>query len=259
MKHLFKLSLLLLALMLPATASAYDFEVDGIYYYYIGDNQAGVTDADGSWYTPDYSGDVIIPETVTYGGTTYSLTAIGESAFEHCTGLTSVTIPNSVIVIGDNAFRSCSGLTSVDIPNSVSTIGYWAFVGCENLKRVNIDDLEAWCRISFYYGSNPCDAAGHLYLNGEEIINLVIPCSVTSIGNYVFESLIGLKSVTIPNSVTSIGESAFQNCIGLTSVTIPNSVTSIGDYAFENCSGLIGITIPNSVTSIGGYAFYYCI
>ena len=282
MKHLFKLSLLLLALMLPATASAYDFEVDGIYYYYIGDNQAGVTDADGSWYTPDYLGDVIIPETVTYGGTTYSLTAIGESAFEHCTGLTSVTIPNSVIVIGDNAFRSCSGLTSVDIPNSVTSIGDFAFEGCigltsvtipnsvtsigiqafsscSGLTSVTITDLKVWCNIQFSDEySNPLYYAHHLYLNGSEVTDLIIPNTITSIGDFAFWGCSGLTSVTIPNTVTSIGRYAFYCCSVLASVIIPNSVTSIGDSSFERCSGLTSVTIPNSVTSIGTQAFSRC-
>ena len=88
--------------------------------------------------------------------------------------------------------------------------------------------------------------------------DLVIPNSVTSIGNSAFSGCRGLKSVTIPNSVTSIGDNAFEDCSGLTSVTIPNSVTSIGETAFSNCSGLTSVTIPNSVTSIGYGVFGGC-
>ena len=97
--------------------------------------------------------------------------------------------------------------------------------------------------------------AHHLYLNDEEIIDLVIPNSVTSIGNSAFYDCSSLTSVTIPNSVTSIGSNAFQGCSGLTSVTIPNSVTFIGNEAFIFCSGLTSVGIPNSVTSIGRRAF----
>ena len=95
-------------------------------------------------------------------------------------------------------------------------------------------------------------------MNGSEITNLVIPNSVTSIGNYAFIDCSGLISVTIPNSVTSIGNSAFSYCSNLTSVIIPNSVMSIGDRAFEGSSNLTSVTIGNSVTTIGGSAFMGC-
>ena len=168
-----------------------------------------------------------------------SVTSIGNGAFQGCTGLTSVNIPNSVTNIGDNAFKGCSNLTSVTIPNSVTSIGYAAFSGCAHLTSVHISDLAAWCNISFGNDkANPLFFAHHLYLNDNEITDLVIPNSVTSIKNYAFYSCIGLASVNIPNSVTSIGDSAFENCTGLTSVTIPNSVTSIGREAFYLCQSL---------------------
>ncbi len=228
MKKLF-LSIMLLAL--PLLASAYDCQVDGIYYNLIPKgNVAEVTSGDTK-----YSGSVTIPEKFTYEGVEYSVTSIGGFAFFRCS-LTSVTIPNSVTSIEGSAFLDCSGPTSV-----------------------HITDLAAWCKMAFSnYDSNPLYHAHHLYLNGEEIKDLVIPNSVTSIGNYAFNGFSGLTSVTIPNSVTSIGGDAFNGCSGLTSVTIPNSVTSIGNGAFNGCTGLTSVTIPNSVTSIGRNAFSYC-
>ena len=125
--------------------------------------------------------------------------------YSGCSGLTSVTIPNSVTSIGLTAFRDCTGLTSVTIPNSVTSIGDYAFAYCSGLTSVTI------------------------------------PNSVTTIGNSAFRVCTGLTSVTVPNSVTSIGYNAFASCSGLTSVTIPNSITFIGDYAFAYCNGLTSV------------------
>ena len=143
-------------------------------------------------------------------------------AFWSCSGLTSITIPNSVTSIGDGTFSGCNGLTSITIPNSVTSIGNVTFNGCSGLTSVTI------------------------------------PNSVTSIGESAFSGCSSLTSITIPNSVTSIGSYAFSVCNGLTSVTIPNSVTIIGIEAFYGCSSLTSITIPNSVTRIGDAAFAKC-
>ncbi len=123
-------------LLCSATSWAYDY-VDGIYYNRDdGSKTCSVTYRNTNYNS--YSGKVDIPETVTYNGTTYSVTSIGNYAFYGCTGLTEITIPNSVTSIGSYAFESCSGLTSVTIPNSVTTIGWWAFWACTNLTQVTI-------------------------------------------------------------------------------------------------------------------------
>ena len=168
------------------------------------------------------TGDLVIPGSVTYGGTEYTVTTIGKDAFRDCTGLTSVTIPASVTTIGDGGFSYCSGLTSVTIPSSVEAIGGDAFYGCTGLTSVTI------------------------------------PSSVETIGEYAFYGCTGLTSVTIPEGMTTIGAYAFKGCSGLTSVTIPEGVTTIGESAFEYCTGLTSVAIPSSVTTIEGLAFYYC-
>ncbi len=246
--------------MVSGNSYAYDFAVendDGVTFYYNYINDGKDLEVVGA---SNYSnGTINIPEKVTYMGRTRSVTSIGEYAFGGRSSLTSVTIPNSVTSIGNKAFEDCHGLTSVTIGNSVTYIGYNAFYYCSGLTSVNIHDIAAWCKIYFMVDlSNPLYYAHHLYLDGEEIKDLVIPNSVTRIGNYAFKNCSGLTSVVIPNSVTSIGSDAFHSCSGLTSVVIGNSVTLIGSGAFYKCSGLTSVVIPNSVTSIYRSAFAYC-
>ena len=292
MKPIIRTTLLLLALLLPTTATAHNFEVDGIFYNIIHGNNATVTYKGTFYYeySNEYSGDVTIPSTVTYNGTTYSVTSIGEYAFAYCSGLSSVTIPNSISSIGDLAFYNCSGLTSVTIPNSVTSIGEYAFAYCSGLSSVTIpnsvtsigynafegtpwynnqpDGLVYAGLVAYKYkGTMPegtsitirqgtLGIANNAFSGCTGLTSVTIPNSVTTIGYRAFNGCSGLSSVTIPNSVTTIGNNAFYNCSGLTSVTIPNSVTSIGECAFAYCSGLSSVTIPNSVTTIGRYAFY---
>ena len=245
LRHFFTVVLLLCA----TVASAQSFEVDGINYYVTSSTDKTVGVGGGS--------NVLIPESVTYNGVTYRVTSIGGWVFNGRNDLTGeLVIPNSVTSIGDGAFSGCWGLTSIVIPNSVTSIGERAFYNCSGLKEVHINDLSAWCNISFGGSdANPLCYAKNLYLNGELVTELVIPEGITEIKNYAFSSCSGLTSIVIPNSVTSIGNSAFYWCDGLTSITIPNSVTSIGDFAFSGCWGLTSIVIGNSVTSIGNAAF----
>jgi hypothetical protein len=188
-----------------------------------------------------------------------SVTSIGNSAFRGCSGLMSITIPNSVTSIAADAFSGCSNLASINLPNSVISIDVGAFNYCPSLNHVELSSIEALCNISFGgLRANPLEQAHHLYIEGEEVTNVVIPNCVNSIGNYAFIGCSSLTSISIPENVTSIGDYAFDNCSGLTSITIPNSVTSIGGAAFSGCSGLTSITIPESVTSIAADAFYGC-
>ena len=183
----------------------------------------------------------------------------GYGAFSYCSGLTNITFGSTLTSIGPAAFRSCGGLTSMTIPSSVTSIGNQAFDGCSKLANVYVDDVAAWCKISFgNYYSNPLVYANKFYLNGRLVTNLEIPNSVTSIGAYAFCKCSGLTRVTIPDTVTRIGAYAFRNCTGLTGMTIPNSVTIIGNDAFYSCSKLVSVEIGDSVTSIGANAFENC-
>ena len=186
-----------------------------------------------------------------------SVTTIGNSAFYDCTGLTSVTIPNRVTSIGDNAFDRCSGLTSIAISNSVTTIGNKAFSECASLKEYIVSESNSSYRsiegVLFNKDGTKLIAYPHNKSN-----TYTIPNSVTTIGNSAFYGCSRLTSVTFPNSLTKIEDWAFYNCIGLTSVNIPNSVTSIGVAAFYLCSGLTSVNIPKGVIAIEITAFRLC-
>ena len=158
----------------------------------------------------------------------------------------NVIIPNSVTIIKDSAFWGCSVVKSIEIPNSVECIEN-VLLG-SNLEKAEFPSIEKLCNIKF---KSPISYAYHLYINGEEVSQVIIPSSVISIGNYTFTGCSNLTSVTIPNSVTTIGNGAFSFCSSLEAVAIPNSVTTIGNGAFSSCSNLTSVTIPNSVSSIG--------
>ena len=239
-------------LFMAIASFAHDFEVDGIYYVITSSSSdspsVSVSYEGASYdYSNEYTGSVTIPEAVTYSGKTYSVTSIGNSAFDGCSGLTNITIPSSVTSIGSSAFYGCSGLISIVIPNSVVSIGYdafrnctdltsitipaslnyigaYAFAKCTSLKKVIINDIAAWCNISFGTGtssplasSNPLSYAKHLYSDENTEIT----------------------SLEIPDDVISVSSNAFQDCIGLTSITIPQSVTDIGNYAFYGCNNIV--------------------
>ena len=252
--------ILAILLFVGLSGYAYDFEVNGIYYYKNSDGKTVyVTYRDTKFNS--YSGSVVIPSTVTYSGTTYSVTSIGSDAFYECSGLTSVTIPNSVTTIGIAAFSCCSGLTSVTIPNSVTSIGYEAFYNCRGLTKVEISDIAAWCNISFGNDvANPLYYAEHLYLNGKEVTNLVIPNSVTSIGDYAFSGCSGLTSLTIPNSVTSIGVDAFRYCSNLELVRLDATIITAPDEvvfgSYKSLTFIVGgnvKSIPKNIVANGDW------
>ena len=278
--------------MLWASVSAfaydndYDFEVDRIYYNITSkiDQTVEVT----SYRFDRYKRDVRIPRKVSYSGVTYKVTRIGSSAFEECSDLKSVTIPNSVTSIGESAF-SASGLTSVTIPNSVTSIGKSAFsfsgltsvtippsvtnicekvfYKCRSMTSVTIPNTVTSIGEESFYGCssltsvtipNSVTSIGKSAFSFSGLTSVTIPSSVTNICEKVFYECSSMTSVTIPNTVTSIGEEAFYGCNFLRSVTIPNSIISIGSHAFSHCSSLTSVTIPKSVTSIGEGLFAYC-
>jgi hypothetical protein len=215
-----KAKLLLLLMLLTSLATyAYDFESNGIYYNITSadDKTVEVTSGD-----TEYTGDVVIPETVTYSDVEYTVTSIGGRAFYYHQSLTGVEMPASVTKIGEEAFLWCSSLSNVVLPSSLTTIGWCAFHACRSLS------------------------------------NIELPPSLISIESQAFSYCASLTNIEVPSSVTKIGYSAFGGCYLLTNIKLPASLTSIGDYAFYCCESLTSIELQASLTTIGDYAFYVC-
>ena len=273
---------LLLAFMTANMALAYEyFEVDGIYYLSNG-SEAIVSPRSLNAINPShYYGDIVIPETVTNNGVTYTVTTIG-----------------------DKAFYQCSNLTSIHLPKTIKRFeGQNCFAGCGNLSVVEIESLESWCSIDFeitngydYSHSNPLSYAHNLYINGEPLTELVIPTGVTKIGKSAFCRLSSLTRLEIPTSVTSIGDEAFAECGSIdrldipdleswlkmdiqgkgsnpmscsskiyldgtkmpSELVIPETTTKIWANVFNGCNAITSVSIPLSVETIGTNAFASC-
>ena len=276
MRKLFSLFVVFLA---STTLWAYDFQSGDLYYNITSHSapyRVEVTCQNNSSSNYSRLTTVTIPETVTYKGITYNVTRIGEGAFLYCSSLTSLTIPEYITSIGKGAFYYCSSLNSITIPKSVTSIGDFTFDGCTSLTKTNYTgDITSWCNIQFGgFTANPMGYSQNFYINNEELKNLIIPNTATSIGDYAFTGS-SLTSVTIGESVTSIGDYAFAGS-SLTSVTIGKNVSNIGCGIFLYCSGLTSpiynanyfvymptsfkgaYVIPDSIKKIAGEAFYDC-
>lgn len=361
-----------------------DYKVDGIYYMQTGETTVAVTCRDKQFNS--YSGDVVIPATISFNGVNFRVTKITDNAFRDCAQLTSVQIPEGITSIGSRAFDH-AGITSIVIPNSVTSIAYCcfesctslaqvefgngirtinpglfrkctalenlvlppsitsigenafagsglksitlpssvvrinddAFLNCNKLDTVHIDNLTAWCKIIFTkIKSNPLTVAHRLFIDGQPLTEITLPedvavvkpyafcglvvdrlaidaSSLTSIGNYAFYQseigrldimdvegwlnleIIGRESnpidhaqqvyfdgldtpgvVVLPATMTRVGENAFNGCTWLRSITIPPSIVEIGAYAFAGCTGLETVTLPDSLRTIGEHAFSDC-
>jgi hypothetical protein len=192
---------------------------------------------------------------------------IGGSAFQNCTALTNVLIPNGVINIGSSAFQNCTALTSVTIPASVTNVSQDAFGSCGSLQAITVDpqntNFSSLDGVLIQILFNGYQAVLIQYPAGKAG-NYTVPNSVTSIGDFAFDSCTGLANITIPNGVTSIGNWAFDSCFGLTNVTIgnivnlPDGAISIGGYAFESCSSLVSVTICYDLIGRANHPFDGC-
>ncbi len=272
MKKVLSLVFVLMLMTLLPKATAQSFEsvapTGQTLTYYLDNGEAVL-----NGYTGTLSGALTIPSSVMYENVSYSVTRINSWAFS-----------------------SCSGMTSVTIPASITTIGYYAFGDCSGLTRANYGGtIDQWVAIDFEWYSNPLHFAQHLYIDNQEVVNLIIPEGVTTIKQYAFYGCTGLETVTFPSSLDSVGSEAFQNCSGLarvycsslvdwcniaftngsanpvyyarklyvgntrvTNLVIPQGVTAIKPYAFYRLSNQTSVVLPEGLQSIGYYAFWDC-
>ncbi len=272
---LYRSAILLLLIAVCFSVKAHDFSVinndgDTIYYKHLPDNTLCVTykGDDMYTYTNEYSGDISIPDFVSYNNTNYSVTSIDAGAFAWCEYLTSIIIPSSTTSIGRAAFQGCSRLSTILIPSIVTSIGNRAFYGCSNLDSVTIPTSVSSIGDSVFYmcgslssitiPSSVTSIGSWSFFNCENLTTLNISNAVIEIGQGAFENCFSLSQFTIPNTISSINAKTFKNCRSLTSINIPNTVTSIGEEAFKNCSGLTSVIIPNSVSRLDRGTFWDC-
>ena len=190
---------------------------------------------------------------VTFGN---DVTDIGTKAFFGCKALSDIVFGDSVANIGESAFHGCSAIVELNFPASIKSMDYRTFSGCPNLNKVNIKDIAKWCEIDVSSADGyPVYIAKGLYVNGQKLTELVIPDTVTEIGDYAFIGCEEVTSLTLSKNLKTIGESAFSELKSLTTVEIPQGVVTIGRGSFGYCSKLASVSIPDSVKTICDYAF----
>ena len=195
---------------------------------------------------PAPTGSLIIPNTVSWGGTLYSVAGIDSYAFSKCTGLTSVTLPNNLIFIGIYAFYNCTLLSSINIPNTVQHIYTFAFANCYSLTTISLP--------------NSLDGIwSGTFQNCSGLTTVTMPSTMSgSIGEAAFQGCSSLTAISIPQGIVGIGNGAFQSCSSLATVLLPQSLSAIGANAFAQCTSITDIVIPDYVLTIGSEAFRYC-
>ncbi len=229
------------------------FTVDGFKYGLNEDYTVTLTGYEGD----EPTGDLVIPQQISYGGAKMKVTGIGDYAFSCCYGLTSITLPQGLQSIGVSAFNSCWGLKAFTVDE-----GNTHFAAQDGvLFNKNLSKLIAYPNAkgaSYVVPEGVDSIAGGAFSGCDGLTSITLPEGLQSIGELAFSSCSGLTSITLSQGLQSIGDFAFYNCSGLTTITLPQGLQSIGIWAFFGCKGLTSITLPQGLQSIGDEAFSYC-
>jgi|GEM_PF-1861825 len=192
-----------------------------------------------------YVGDIVVPDSVTYQGVRYEVTAIGDSAFFGCTDLNSLIMSDHVKSVGKHVFNGCTALTKVQYPvNFKGAVDAYTFYKCMALKSLTLPD------------SITSIATYAFATNG--LKSLVVPKGVATIATKAFYENDSIKEITLPEGLTTVNISAFRGCTALEKVNIPSTYAKILNYTFYGCSSLKELVVPETVTNISAYAFKDC-
>ncbi|MBR6830435.1 MAG: leucine-rich repeat domain-containing protein, partial [Paludibacteraceae bacterium] len=288
-----KISFLFLALICAMSLMAVNVKIDGLYYSLGSTTAQLISDqsSDKSTYKPYTT--VTVPASVYYDNYTYPVTSIGTSAFEGCTNLQSVTLPSSITVIYTDAFYGCTKLGDVNLPEGLTTIYLRAFYNC-NLDTIIIPStvtsignkafqsnpiksvtwLPANCSIgtddsapfystnskitSFTFGNQVQTIPAYLCKNMSLLDTIVLPPSVSSLGQYAFMYCTSLKSINLPVTQKTLPISFLEGCTSLESIELPATLTTISQDAFYGCSKLANVNLHEGITTINQRAFFNC-
>ncbi len=288
-----KISFLLLALICVMSLMAETVLIDGLYYS-LGTTTATLVkdQTSGNSVYGSYI-NVTVPASVYYNNYTYPVTTIGSNAFESCSNLQSVTLPNSITAINSSAFYYCTKLGSVNLPEGLTSISQYAFYNC-NLDTIIIPStvtsignkafqsnpiksvtwLPANCSIgtddsapfystssqikSFTFGNQVQTIPAYLCKNMSQLDTIVIPPSVSSLGQYAFMYCTSLKSINLPVTQKTLPISFLEGCTSLESIELPATLTTINQDAFYGCSKLANVTLHEGITTINQRAFFNC-
>jgi len=290
-----KITLTLLAVMACTLSFAETVKINGLYYSLGTTTATLVKDQSSDLSTYKAYTSVDVPASVTYNNYTYPVVTIGTSAFENCSNLQSVTLPNSITAIYTDAFYGCSKLEDINLPEGLTTINTRAFEYC-NLDTIIIPStvtslgnkafydnplksitwLPSGSSIStgtgedspfynsnskvtsFTFGPNVKTVPGYLCYKMSRLDTIVLPPSVSSLGQYAFYYCTNLKSINLPATQKTLPVSFFEGCTSLESIELPATLTTISTDAFYGCSKLANVTLHEGLTTINNRAFVNC-
>lgn len=270
---LLKRAAVIMAAVMPLCLSA--TEIDGLDFVL---NEEDLTATVSTKNQTLASGDIVIPEQVTYNSQDYTVTSLAESAFRNNTAITSAKILSKITVISRQAFEECTSLASIDLGESITLIDQYAFHNCSSLKSISLPDNLQTIEEGAFWGSGlteikipaATNKIGYFaFWDCEELENIeVSPDNMTfaSFDGVVYDKdltksvtcPVAKKSVTLPSTLTEISDQSFRNCKNLTTIDFPASLKTIGTQAFLECTGLTSLSIPDGVTTIKGSAFEGC-